>query len=284
MSLFSFGSDKSKSQYTSEQQSTASALDVALSRSNSASLSQGTSQSTSTQSLAFEDLLRSLYGGATDAATAQVAKAGLFENEANQLFTGGIGFLDQLQKLPGEDYQAGRLSGPDEAANAQIDVLGSSLGKFFNEQLMPGITSRGVSTGTLGGSRQGVAIGRAAGEVGQSYSQGVAQILSNSQAARDAIAGNLNTQKVGAASAGLGALPGVLGLAGAGFNAGLNPYLALSQIIGGPTVLTQQQSTSDQVAQAISDALSQSVGVSSSQSTARGQGTNNAKGYNFSVF
>lgn len=307
MAGFSFGKQKSESQYTSQDQSSsyaqnsASSLDTSQSRSNSSSLSVGSSlatsagQSTSVQNIAFEDLLRSLYGSAFDATAQQVAKAPLFEDEAQQLFTGGLSFLDQLQSLPGEDYLNSRVSGPDTAAQAQIGALSDELGSFFNEQLMPGITSRGVSTGTLGGSRQGVAIGRAAGQVGKSFTSGVASILANSQAARDAAALGLNAQKIGASSAGLNALPSVLGLAGAGLNAGTSPYLALSQIIGSPTVLTQgqstssSQSTSEQIAQAISEALASSFGESSSQGTSESQsssyaqGTSKAKGFDFGI-
>jgi len=295
--MFSFGSSKQSSQSTSEAAShaenQASALDTALSRSNAASLSRGgsqaTGQSTSTQSIAFEDLLRSLFGGATDATAAAVANAPLFQGEAAQLFSGGLGFLDQLQQPAGADYLRSRITGPDAAADAQIGALGANLGKFFDERLMPAITSRGVATGTLGGSRQGVSIGRAAGEVGTAYSTGVAQILANSQSARDAAAQGLNASSINAAGTGLNALPSLLGLAGAGFNAGLSPYTTLAGILGGPTVLTQgqstSQSTSEQIAQMISEALSQSFGESQSSgfsdSESSSQSTSKGKSFNF---
>lgn len=242
--------------------------------SHSESLSSGSSQSQSfsRESLAFEDLLRGLYGSASDAAMQQVADVPLFQDEAQQLFTGGLGFLDQLQALPGDDYLASRLNGPDAAAQAQIDTLGNDLGRFFNEQLMPGITSRGVSTGTLGGDRQAVSIGKAAGEVGGRFSTGVAQILANSQAARDSLALGANQSKIGAAAAGLGALPSVLGLANAGLNAGLNPYLSLSQIIA-PTVLGESgaQASSVDISRALSDSYE------TSQSSSKG------KSFNFGI-
>lgn len=256
-------------------QSQSSSLDYSSSLANSSSLSQGASQSTSfgRQNIAFEDILRRLYGGATDAATAAVAEAPLFAGEARQLFTGGLSFLDRLQNVPGSDYLASRVTGSDAAAEAQIGVLGSNLGRFFNEQLMPGITGRGVATGTLGGSRQGVAIGRAAGEVANSYSSGVAAILASSQAARDAAAGTLGAQSISASGAGLSSLPSLLGLSQAGANAGLSPYLTLSQIIGGPTVLGESgsQSTSSDMATAISQAISSSFGTSQSTSTSKGR-------------
>jgi hypothetical protein len=306
MAGFGFSTSKQSSQYTSQDQASAlarnfaSSLDTSVSRSDSSSLSRGSSESvsggqaTSTQNIAFEDLLRSLYGNATDAASAQVANSGLFEGEAQQLFTGGLGFLDQLQRPAGTDYLEARVTGPDAAADAQIGALGSSLGRFFNEQLAPGITSRGVSTGTLGGSRQSVSLGKAAGEVGERFSTGVAQILANSQAGRDAAAGMLSSNSINAAGTGLSALPSVLGLAGAGLNAGLSPYLSLSQILGAPTVLTQgqssqaSQSSSQQIAEAISAALASSFGMSNaegfseSQSSSYSQGTSKGKSLGFS--
>jgi len=283
---FGFNTSKQSSQYTSQDQasSLASSLDTATSRSDSASLSRGAAQSTTQQSIAFEDIVRSLFGNATDAAAAQAANAGLFQDEAAQLFTGGLGFLDKLQRPAGSDYLESRVAGPDAAASSQIAALLESSGRLFNEQLMPAITSRGVSTGTLGGSRQSVSIGKAAGAVGQNFNSGVAQILANSQAARDAAAGTLSANSVNAAGTGLNALPSLLGLAGAGFNAGLSPYLQLSQILGSPTVLTQGQSTSDQVASAISQALSESFGTSQSesQSSSYSQGTSKGKSLGFS--
>jgi hypothetical protein len=270
--MFSLGASR---QHSSSQ---ASSLDVAESSSNSSSLSRGTSGSSSfgTQGVAFEDLLRSLYGNATDAVAAQAANVPLFQDEAQQLFTGGLGFLDQLQTLPGDDYLTSRVTGPDTAAQSQIDTLRTEYGRLFDEQLMPGITSRGVSTGTLGGSRQSVSIGKAAGEVGRGFSGGVAQILANSQAARDAAALGLNASKTQAASAGLNALPSVLGLAGAGFNAGVSPYLSLAQIMGGPTVLSESgsQSSSEDIAMAISEAMAQSYGTSQSTSESKGKSFN----------
>jgi hypothetical protein len=256
-----------------------SSLDVSQSAANSDSLSYGSSQSTSggrsTQTIAFADLLAQLYGGATDATMSAVAEAPLFADEAAQLFKGGAGFLDRLQNVPGADYLAGRLTGPDAAAQAQIDALRAESGRLFNEELMPGITSRGIATGTLGGSRQGVAIGRAAGEVGRGFSGGVAQILANSQAARDAIASTLGGQSVAAAGTAFAGIPSLLNASQAGANAGLSPYAALADILGGPTVLTessqQSQATSEDLATAISRAYSSSYGTSSSSSTSKGK-------------
>lgn len=266
--MFSFGSSKQSSQ------SQSSSLDYGMSSSSSSSLGSSQATAGSSQRIAFEDIIRQLYGGAADATSQAVAEAPLFADEAKQLFTGGLGFLDKLQKVPGSDYLASRLTGPDAAAEAQIGVLGDRLGKFFNEQLMPGITQRGVATGTLGGSRQSVSIGKAAGQVSDSYSSGVASILASSQAARDAAAATLGSQSIGAAGTGLSALPGVLGLSNAGLNAGLSPYMALSQIIGGPTVLTDSssQSSSQDIAEAISQAMS--YGQSQSSSSSKGKSFN----------
>lgn len=262
---------------SSRQSASSSSLDWSQSASNSSSLSYGSSQSTSggrsTQSIAFADLLAQLYGGATDAATKSIAEAPLFADEAQQLFSGGLGFLDRLQNVPGSDYLSARLTGPDAAAQAQIDTLREESGRLFNEQLMPGITSRGVSTGTLGGSRQRVAVGQAAGEVGRGFTSGVAQILANSQSARDSIAATLGGQSITAAGVGLSGIPNILSASQAGANANLSPYMALADILGGPTVLTEStqsaQATSEDIATAISNAYSQSFGTS--QSTSKGK-------------
>ena len=277
--MFSFGKNKSVQNASSQQ--TASSL------STSESSSRGTSQATSggyqgsTQEVAFGDYFASLFGGASNAAVDSVANAPLFAEESAQLFSGGAKFLDTLQNLPGMQYMKERISGFDQAAENQISVLGDKLGKFFDEKLMPGITGRGVSTGTLGGSRGAVATGTAAGGVSDAYSAGVASILSSSQAQKDALAGTANQNAVGAAGTGLASLPALQGVSSAGANAAMNPYLMLAQILGPQNNLTTSygeqaaQSSSEDVAEAISRAISESQGTSVS--------TGQSGGFNFGV-
>lgn len=290
--MFGISGSKQSSSSTSQSQSTASSFDFGLSGSESLSLSEGASQSTgfgrTTQSLAFEDLFRSLFTGASGAAAKVAEAAPIFQGEAAQLFRGGLRFLDTLQEEDAATgYLESRLTGPDQAAEAQLGALGSELGDFFNEQLLPGITSRGVAGGTFGGSRTGVAVDRAAKGVASTFSRGAADILSRSQAGRDAAASTLGGLRTQRAATGLSALPSLLAIPGASMNAALSPYTALASILGGPTVLSEsvsgQQATSYDLARALSESFGIQVGGSESQSTSSSTSTSKGKSFGLSV-
>lgn len=267
--FFGGGGSNQSSQSTSSQESTQASV--------SGSQSVGMSQQASNQSIAFQDLFASLFGkasGATDIAAQQVP--GL-QDAASQLFSGGINFLGQLGGNAGTDYLNNRVTGPDQAAQAQIGALGQSLGDFFNEKLLPGITGSSVATGTLGGSRQAVAQSLAAKQVAGQFTSGAAQIFGQSQAQRDAAATALGAQTTQNAATGISSLGSLFGLAQGGANAGLSPYMALAQILGGPTVLTQSEGQSSDVASSLASSLGVSSGTS--QSTSQGKVTSPGLGY-----
>lgn len=154
-------------------------------------------------------------------------------------------------------------------ADQQIASLGSDLGRFFSEELNPAITSRGVASGTLGGGRQGVAQAKAASSVAREFAQGATAIRAQDVQRKDTLAGMLAQDRLGAAQAGIGALSGLYGIAEGSSLAGLSPYMALSQILGGPTVLGE--SASFGTSSSFSEESSQSK--SKSKSTSGGIGS-----------
>ena len=125
------------------------------------------------------DLYSQLYSGAASAA-AGVDTSGI-KSLADNLLSAGSGFLNTLQS-------------PTDTA-PQLDALKAQLDQFYNETVLPGITSQSESVGGYGGSRQGVAQGIAAQGLETSYAQGAASIINQDQ-----------QNKISAASAGLGAL------------------------------------------------------------------------------
>lgn len=278
--MFGFGGSSNKSS------SQSSSLDFGVNTSFSDSLSQALSrsqsggQSTSQQSIFGADILQRLYGDAVSAA-GQV-DTGLFQGQTAQLYNAGTSILDRLGVGAGEDYLQSRLT-DTSARDAQLGALKSGLGELFRDEINPAITSRAVAGGTLGGGRQGVAQGVAAGKLGQAYQQGAASIFASDQAQRDAAAGTLIGGRNQAAGVGASLIPSLLGTAQAGLGAPLSPYAALSSILGGPTVLTSAQSTqfgessSESVARAISEALGFNYGTSQSTSSSKG------KSFNFGV-
>lgn len=280
--MFNLGGSKSntKSVATSDAYGYQGANSVSNQMAQSSGLSMG--QATSNQSLAFQDLFASLYGQAGGAAANAAQMVPGLQSQAQSLFSGGMGFLDQLGGGAGQQYLQDRLTGPG-LADEQIGLLGDDLGRFLREQINPAITSQGVATGTLGGGRQGVAQGLAAERVAGEFQRGAVDIRQREQMQRDQIAAQSAQIGQAGAGAGLAALPGMYGLAEAGATAELAPWAALSSIMGGPQALTQSQSTqmSQDQALSIAEAISQSFGEdwAKSSSTAKG----GSKGFNFGI-
>lgn len=272
MGLFNFGQSKQSSQSSSNAYGYQGSLSDSFSTSTSSSRSGG--QSSSSQSIAFEDLFRELYGGAAGAAGKVAMLAPGLTEQADMLFSGGLSFLDQLQGGPASEYTDARLT-DTSARDAQLEALSEGLGALFRDELNPAISARHVATGTLGGRRQGVAQAQAAEGIARQYTQGAASILATDQAQRDAVAQAAMQSNVASATAGLGALPGLLGVAQGGFGAELAPYQALAQILGGPTVLGSSQSTQfgESDAESIAQAIARSFGedFSTSQSSSKGK-------------
>jgi hypothetical protein len=268
--LSGLSGSKSKSSSTSNAYGYSGADSLSTALGGSSSLSGGQSQSY--QDLAFADLFANLYGDAAGAAGRSAQLVPGLQTQAGQLFSGGVGFLDQLGGGPGAEYLEGRISGPG-LADEQIGMLGEDLGRFMREELNPAIASRGVATGTLGGGRQGVAEGRAAEGLQREFTRGALEIRGNEQAQRDALAAQAAGIRQQGAGAGLAALPGMYGLAEAGAMAEMSPYQALAQIMGGPTTLTTSGSSQFGESQAfnIAEAISQSFAEDWATSLSKGK-------------
>ena len=271
MGFFSFGGSKSSSQSSGFSQST----DESQSGGFSVGSSVQGSQQTSVDSIAFEDVFAKLFGGASGAAAG--LDPSLLTEQANTLFSGGLGFLEQLGGGAGSAYMEQRLSGENPVLQEQIDLLGEDLGKFYEEQLLPGISAEAVGGGQLGGGRQGVAQGAAAQGVAGEFRRGASALRSADIAQRDQVAGMLESLGIDAAGTGLAAMPGLAGIAELGFGADMLPYMMLAQITGDPTVLNQSQGTSYGSSQDFAANYSQSYG----QSTSETQSSSSSKDIKF---
>jgi len=230
------------------------------SRSNAGSQSGGVSFSN--DRIAFEDIFARMFGGAEGAAGG--LDPSMLTEAANQLFSGGMGFMDQLSNDAGSQYLEDRLSSDNEVLQQQIDLLGEDLGNFFSEQLNPAITSQSVSGGALGGGRQGVAQGVAAEQVGEQFTRGATALRASDIAARDAAANNLSQNNIQNAMVGFQGANILQGISEQGFSAALRPYQLLSSILGGPTTLND--SSSFNFANSFSNSFSQSSANSRSRS------------------
>jgi hypothetical protein len=283
----SLGMSGSKSSNSSDAQSTSEGFNVAESGDTSNSLSQSLSsgQSTTTQGIAFEDLYKQLFTGATAAAGRTAMQAPQLAQTAQQLFSGGSQFLQSLGGNAGTNYQEGRLTGENPALEDAITALRGDSESLFRDEMNPAITASAVSGGTLGGGRQGVAQGIAQGKIGQDFLSKAAALRYADVQSKDAMAGSIAGQSIAAASTGLGALPGLLDIMERGQNTELGTYSNLASILGGPTVLSQQQATDSSMstAQQIAQAFSRSFGQQESQSTATSRGKTKSFGFNFGL-
>ena len=253
---FSFGGNRSSTVSSSESIDTSSA----------GSTSGGFGVSSSEQNIAFEDIFARMFGGAEGAAGG--LDPSMLTDAANQLFSGGTGFMEGIGGDAGSEFLEGRLSGDNEVLQQQIDLMGEDLGKFFNEELLPGITSEAAGGGQLGGGRQGVAQGQAIDAVGEQFTRGVSQLRTGDIAARDAAAGTLAQTSIQGAMTAMQGIPALAGVAEMGFGAGMAPYERLAAIMGGPTTLTSAGSTSADFARSFSE----SFGSSSAKSTSKSKG------------
>ncbi len=205
------------------------------------------SSSSSSQSVFSADLFRQLFAGASNVAGG-IDTQGLTD-AANELFTSGSGFLSSLQEqaagtdVSGE-FLSSRVSGEGGFVDENIAALSEDLGQFFNEELLPGITSEAVGGGQLGGGRQGVAQGKAIESVGREFRRGSLDIRNADLRQRTDAAKALSAQKLSASQAGLTGVQQQFDLANAATLAPFSPFLTLAEILGSPTTLTESSSKS----------------------------------------
>lgn len=258
---FSFGGSKSSS--SSSGQSTS--FDAAQSGGISGGVSAGGSQSS--QNVAFEDIFARLFGGAEGAAAG--LDPSMLSETANQLFSGGMDFLSSLGGGADTDFLTARMSGESPVLGDQITGLGEDLGQFFNQQILPGISSESIAGGGLGGARQGVAQGMAADSISRDFTRGVTDLRSADVAARDQAAATLGANRIAGAEAGLGQLGSLAGIADFGFGADLAPFDRLAAILGGTTVLGESSSFSsaEDFARNFSQSFGQSQATNESESS-----------------
>lgn len=251
MGIFSFGGSKSRTK-SSGQSSSINFSDAGSesggfsaggsgSVSASSSIGQAVGGSTSDQRVAFEDVFARLFGGAEGAAAG--LDPSMLTEVSNQLFSGGVGFMDQLTGGADTDFLESRISGDDGLLEEQISELGEDIGSFFREQILPGITSEAIAGGSLGGGRQGVAEGAAADTAGREFRRGSTALRTGDAANRTEAAGMLGRTRIDSAATGLSSLGQVAGIADIGFGAELEPFERLSALLGGPTVLGASSSS-----------------------------------------
>lgn len=232
------------------------ALFGSIGGSSSSSESQSTSQSTANSFVdpsqqPFLDFLRN--AGVNATANVIGRDQGLFKTSADLLGQG----KDFLGQLAGAGSGLVGFGG-QELVDTQISQLGADIGDFFQNQIIPGISRDATAVGALGGGRDEVARGAAAGEALDAFSRGSVDIQRGAEAQRLQAGIAAEGFATEASLGGLSSLAQLFGIAQAPFAAQLDPLVQLAGILGGPTVLQQSQSSSQSTSE--SDSSSFSVG------------------------
>ena len=240
------------------------------------------SRDASSGRVAFEDVFAQLFGNSSNAAN-NINTSAITES-SNLLFGSGGQFLDTLG---GEGELDARLAASDDLDAQQIDLLSSDIGKFLSETVNPGITSGGVQANTLGGSRGDLQRGLASEAAIQEFVRGSTGIRRASQTRQDGLAGQIDQNRLQGANAGIGALPGLLGIAETGAFASLSPFAALSQILGPQTVLQDSAGTSfaesDNFAESAGSSISADSTTGRAGSRSTSQNSSSGKSKSFSI-
>lgn len=287
MGLFGFSGSSSKSRSSGQSQATSSSFGASEQGATSGSLSGGASRSAnqatgqSRERIAFEDVFSRLFKGAEGAAGG--LDPSLLTEASNQLFSGGTDFLSSIGGDAGTAFLTERLANRDSLEADQVSQLKTDIGKLFNEELLPGITSDAVAGGQLGGGRQGVAEGKALEAAAEAFKTGSLDIRATNQAQLDALAAGVAGRGIQGAQVGLTGLSDVAGIAEMGFGADLRGAQLLSGILGGPTVLGESASQStgfssaEDFARAFSESFGRSISQGQSQSTSSTKSSSKSK-------
>jgi len=130
------------------------------------------------------------------------------------------------------DRMAG-LGDPSGQIAAQDASLQEGLGQLFSNQIMPSIQGNAIAAGGLGGGRQGVAEGQAAGDIASAYAQARGDIVARA---------NQGATQANALIPGMN--QSIAGSALGQYGGGMDMLGMFSQLLGQPQVLSQGSASS----------------------------------------
>lgn len=182
--------------------------------------------------------LQNMYGQAGNLAASQqdagARSQGLVDANMGAV-NSGIGALQNMAQGGGP---LAAYAQPNNAlARQQLDAASAAIGENFQRNIMPGITSAAGQVGGIGGSREALARGVAAGDASNAIARAATDIYSQQYGIGAQAAAGQQDAMLSAAS-------GLPGAATSAVNLGMSPYAAawaplqsMAQILGGPTVL-----------------------------------------------
>ncbi len=274
----SFGKNKSQSESVAHGFSVGASATDAVSESGSTSRSEGFS----TQDIAFADLFAAMFGNATGAAGRAIERVPELQTQAATLFNAGTGFLDSITGGSAADELRER-AGDDALVEEEIELLQSDIGRLFEEELLPQVTDEAVAGNVLGGSRQGVAQGRAIDTAAREFRRGATDIRTSSRERRDALLTRAAELTASGSTAGIASLPGLQGLLESGIGAELGVFDRLSGILGPVTTLTESGQTSEADAASFAESIARSFNFSEDFAKSTSSSSGKSFGFNFAA-
>lgn len=202
------------------------------------SLAQSMNASTQNVWGAQAPALQDLYGRAGQLA-GQQGDAGAVQqklvNDNMGAVNGGIGALQDL--AAGGGVLANYANPNSDMARSMLDNASQAIGENFNRNILPGITSAAGQVGGIGGSREALARGVAAGDAANAIGRAATDIYSQQYNVGAQAAAGLTDARLSAAQALPGAATGAVNLGMSPYAAAWAPLTSMANILGGPTVL-----------------------------------------------
>jgi len=187
--------------------------------------------------------LKQLYGQAQKLfgqQSGQVGDAAERESaQAGRLMDKSASALSDLAKTGG--MQAGFANPNNELAQQQLASMSEAIGQNFQRSVIPGIKTAAGLSGGMGGSREALMKGQAAGDASRSIADAAQSLYGQQYGIAAQSAAGADSTRMAAA----GALPGVgaasYEMAMSPYSAAWSPIASLAQSIGGPQVLQSSQ-------------------------------------------
>lgn len=150
---------------------------------------------------------------------------------------GGIG---ALQDLAGGGGPLANYANPNsDLARRMVGDASDAIGQNFNRVVLPGITSAAGQVGGIGGSREALARGVAAGDAASAIGKAATDIYAQQYQTGAQAAAGLTDARLSAAGQLPGAATSAVNLGMSPFAASWAPLTSLANILGGPTTLGQ---------------------------------------------
>lgn len=186
--------------------------------------------------------LSSLWQGATNLAGGQQGIQGQAQNMVGQMLPGTFDALGSMGNIAQGNSPLAQFANPNnQLVSQQLGMLGQSLGDMFTNTIAPTMGSAANMAGGLGASRHQLGLGQAAGDIGKAFMSGGVDLASNAYNTAANSANALTQSMMGAGSAIPGMSADIFNLGMSPMNAAWSPFQNLAGILGGPTVLQQNQ-------------------------------------------